>query len=127
MPSIPKARHSFFALSSPPKKKERWSKGPNAAVYDSPRWRALRLQVLENQPFCKFCQEDKVIGNSEVVDHVIPIEFGGSIWDLPNLQGICTRHHNTKSSYEGKCNSLTDLKTYVTSKRGVGVKNFWGF
>lgn len=127
MPIIPKAKRSFFAQSNPPVKKERWSKGENANIYDSPRWRKLRPLVLEDEPFCKFCLEEKKIGNSEIVDHIIPIEMGGEIWDRKNLQGICTSHHNTKSSYEGKCNSLTDLKAYMTSSRGVGVKNFWGF
>lgn len=124
MPSLPKAKPSFFARNMA-KDNSRWSKGDDASFYDSPRWRALRRLVLAADPFCRYCKAENLATESNIADHIIPVSLGGDKWDRNNLQGICTRHHNIKSSYEGKCTSLTDLKTKLAADKGVGVKNFW--
>lgn len=126
MPSLPKSKLSFFALARP-KNNLRWSNGEGADIYDSPRWRALRRQVLSEDPFCKFCKMENIATENTIADHIVPISMGGNKWDRNNIQGICAHHHNTKSSYEGKCNSVHELKALLASSRGVGVKNFWGF
>ena len=125
MPIIPKAKRPGWI---PEKDKSRWTKSDGGAFYDSTQWRKIRRLVIADEPICIYCKADGIIQESQVVDHVIPIELGGSQTDRNNLQGICTSHHNSKSSHEGKCNNLLSLHAYyLRHKEGVGVKNFWRF
>lgn len=125
MPIIPKAKRPSWL---PAKDNSRWTKGAAGDFYDSTLWRSIRKRALQKHPICLFCKQDNIITESQVVDHVIPIELGGSKTDANNLQGICTHHHNVKTAIECKCNSLLILKaSFESRKGGVGVKNFWHF
>ena len=31
---------------------------------------------------------------SDVTDHIVPVELGGSMWDRANHQALCNAHHN---------------------------------
>lgn len=72
----------------------------NREVYNSTRWRKLREQVLYGNPFCVRCMDVGLLEPATVCDHVIPIEQGGEIWDINNLQGLCKSCHNSKSGKE---------------------------
>jgi 5-methylcytosine-specific restriction endonuclease McrA len=66
------------------------------APYKSNAWRWARLQQLRREPNCRICGEKAI-----AVDHIIPISQGGADLDANNLQSLCRRHHNTKTTAEG--------------------------
>lgn len=63
--------------------------------YQSKEWQAVRLIVLQSNPFCVMCDKP-----ATVVDHIIEIEDGGARLDLKNLQGLCAYHHANKTALE---------------------------
>ena len=61
------------------------------------RWRAVRLKVLDRDGWaCVKCSKK---GRLEV-DHRIALEDGGAVFDLGNLQSLCSRCHFEKSQSE---------------------------
>ena len=43
-----------------------------------------------------------LVEKADVVDHVVPLQFGGALFDLANLQSLCNNCHRDKSSLEGR-------------------------
>jgi 5-methylcytosine-specific restriction enzyme A len=78
---------------------------PNAAIrgwYHTPRWRALRAQVLREEPWCSECEHDRVRMASTDVDHITPHEGDATLfWDRRNLQSLCHGHHSRKTRAGG--------------------------
>jgi 5-methylcytosine-specific restriction protein A len=78
-------------------------------VYQSPRWRGLRLWKLRENPFCQ-CSNRKCKHHSGLercmrvaheVDHVVPIEQAPErAFDPLNLQSLCSSCHSTKTMEE---------------------------
>jgi 5-methylcytosine-specific restriction endonuclease McrA len=66
------------------------------SIYNTPRWKALRKRVLEDEPVCRICRAEP----STQADHIIPIEEGGDPWDLHNLQGLGASCHSRKTNAE---------------------------
>jgi 5-methylcytosine-specific restriction protein A len=66
------------------------------AFYKSAAWTWARHQQLSREPNCRICGEP-----ATAVDHVILIAEGGAELDEDNLQSLCRRHHNTKTTNEG--------------------------
>jgi 5-methylcytosine-specific restriction endonuclease McrA len=66
-------------------------------VYASARWRALRRQVLAEQPWCATagCME-----LTHDVDHKVALQDGGAPFDRDNVWGLCKRHHSSKTNKE---------------------------
>ena len=61
------------------------------------QWSKVRLQVLARDGWkCTRCQKS---GRLEV-DHVKPLERGGELYDLGNLQSLCRSCHIAKSADE---------------------------
>lgn len=58
------------------------------------RWRKIRREVLELQPFC---QVPGCVRLASDVDHAIPRALGGSD-DPENLQALCHAHHSQKTA-----------------------------
>jgi len=73
------------------------NEGPDADFYNSRTWRTLRKYVLSGEPLCRSCGVP-----AQVVDHIRPISQGGAKLDIENLQPLCSRCHNKKSSKEGR-------------------------
>lgn len=66
-------------------------------LYRTPRWRALRLFVLTEEPVCRRCG----VAFSAVVDHMTPHKGDEALfWDRGNLQGLCKPCHDAKSGQE---------------------------
>ena len=66
------------------------------ALYCSPRWRGLRVVVLERDNYrCQACGDPGF-----EVDHVRPIRSGGAVWDPDNLQTLCKSCHSIKTASE---------------------------
>lgn len=103
MPSLPKKLRTTLAVRS-----REQSTAPkfvgmnreNSSFYNSRQWRKLRLMVLERDPICKMCEMRGTITTACVVDHIQSIRDGGSKLYINNLQGLCTRCHNSKSAKE---------------------------
>ena len=76
----------------------------NSAVYNSRRWRTLRLQVLHHEPLCRCCAAQDLVVPATVVDHIAPITQGGAVWDVLNLQPLCSTCHAQKSGRERHMN-----------------------
>jgi 5-methylcytosine-specific restriction enzyme A len=83
-----------------------WSRNAasNQQIYNSPRWRKLRRIFLNENPLCISCKDMGVVTAAHVVDHIIPINEGGSAWDQMNFQAMCHICHNKKSANESHRN-----------------------
>lgn len=88
-------------------------------VYGSKRWKATRLAVLAENPFCTVCAEQDKVVAAQDVDHIIPLSniFNKGLnpelaYDILNLRGLCKRCHGKKSATEGlvKFNKNKQLK-----------------
>lgn len=65
-------------------------------LYRSKRWRVLARRVLREQSLCAtFCGE-----LATEVDHIVPVEDGGAMWDRNNLQGLCKSCHSSKTRHD---------------------------
>ena len=95
MPYIPKKRFKLVDLN---KHNRRWSQN-NETLYSTTAWRKLSKEMRINNPKCNACSQFKSISNL-VLDHIIPINQGGAIWDKRNLQVLCGTCHNAKSAAE---------------------------
>lgn len=58
-----------------------------------------RAQVLAEEPFCRLCLEMGLEVASDVVDHKLPLAWGGTD-DRDNKQGLCNPCHDEKSKAE---------------------------
>ena len=103
MPSLPKGNRRTFAVKSRADSLQKSFKDiskVNSSFYNSRQWRKLRLMILERDPLCKMCEKRGKIITANVVDHTEPINKGGDKLNTNNLQGLCTRCHNSKSARE---------------------------
>ena len=104
MPSIPKGNRRTLAVkarSTYVKDKERAFVSmdkSNSHIYNSRQWRKLRQLVLHKHPICVHCERNKKYITANTIDHIIPINKGGAIWSMNNLQALCASCHNKKSA-----------------------------
>ena len=62
-------------------------------------WGATRLKVLDRDSWaCVMCGKKGLLE----VDHVLPIEDGGELYTLTNLQCLCRSHHIEKTKLENQ-------------------------
>jgi len=74
----------------------------NSAFYNSWPWRKLRKAFRIKNPLCVYCEANDIVTPGKVVDHIIPINKGGGPLDINNLQSLCEKCHNSKSSRESR-------------------------
>ncbi len=104
MPIIPKGNRRTLAVkarSNYVKDKLRAFKGmdkSNSSIYKSRQWRRVRQLVLHKQPICVMCERKNKFVTANTIDHITPINKGGAIWAIDNLQALCSSCHNSKSS-----------------------------
>lgn len=72
------------------------------SFYSSSAWRKTRKAFLTEFPLCLHCEEEGVVTPAKVVDHIVQRSKGGADFDWSNLQPLCARHHDMKSSAEGR-------------------------
>lgn len=72
----------------------------NRQIYSSSRWTRLSLLFRKQNPLCVNCLKNGIVEPSKVVDHIVPVNHNGAIWDTNNMQALCIRCHNTKSAVE---------------------------
>jgi len=69
----------------------------NQHFYNSTRWRKISKGYKEKHPLCVECLKKGITKQSEVTDHIIPIDKGGDKFNSDNLQALCHRCHNSKT------------------------------
>jgi 5-methylcytosine-specific restriction endonuclease McrA len=87
-----------LAGSSNTNKVKSWS--ATSFDYSSQAWRKTREYWLQSHPLCAHCEEKGKIIAAKIVDHKIPIRFGGDAWDESNFQSLCENCHNKKTASE---------------------------
>jgi 5-methylcytosine-specific restriction endonuclease McrA len=65
--------------------------GRNAA-----RWQKVRLAVLERDGWTCQLRYEGCTGRAEEVDHIIPRQFGGPMFDPDNLRAVCATCHDQR-------------------------------
>ncbi len=70
----------------------------NYNFYNSRSWRNFAHQLRKDEPLCRMCIAEGRTTPCTMVDHIIPINQGGSKWDKDNLQPLCKSHHAKKSA-----------------------------
>ena len=70
--------------------------------YGLNQWTVFSRNYKQDNPLCVHCSLEGKYRFAEVTDHIIPINSGGSLWDLRNIQGLCKRHDNIKRSKESR-------------------------
>lgn len=71
--------------------------------YCTARWQALREQVLNEEPLCRYCTEMGHVSPSEHVDHIKPVSAHPELaFARANLQGLCASCHNSVKQREEK-------------------------
>ena len=69
------------------------------SLYQSTRWRKLRAQKLQENPFCEPCQRAGRITAATIVHHRVPLKRGGDPYEWSNLESICPGCHNKASTH----------------------------
>jgi 5-methylcytosine-specific restriction protein A len=59
----------------------------------------FRRRVLAREPLCRHCTAKGVVRVAEEVDHVIPLENGGT-YALANVQPLCKPCHSIKTAQD---------------------------
>jgi len=97
----------------PPRRRRSCTK--EVAHYQTADWRARRRRILiRDASRCRVCGR-VVYGRAAHVDHIIPLENGGTDDDA-NLQTLCERDHGRKTRGEQRAGKFLDAKI----KKGGG-------
>lgn len=75
--------------------------------YSTSRWKKIRLAQLRRYPICTHCRMLGVAEAATEVDHVTPINQGGSAWSPANHQSLCRSHHSQKTNDERAGRAVT--------------------
>lgn len=66
--------------------------------YQSKEWRAIRMVVLINQPYCVECEKTGIYERATEVDHIVDIKDDRNrCLDTTNLQSLCKKCHSKKT------------------------------
>lgn len=64
-------------------------------LYNSRRWRRIRAQQLEAQPFCVFCRGEGRLIPATVCDHIEPHRGDVARFYAGPFQSLCKRCHDS--------------------------------
>lgn len=100
MPTIQKSKDRPWR--SRPATEPNQGREERSDLYDSARWRNMRVQHFMQHPLCVYCEEEGRTSLAKVLDHKIPHRVDASIdfFDASNHQGLCEKCHNRKSALE---------------------------
>ena len=74
----------------------------SARGYDR-TWQKLRLQVLAQEPLCRFCALDGIVTTADVVDHIKAVRDRPDLrLDPDNLRSLCKPHHDAHTARRGR-------------------------
>ncbi len=68
-------------------------------LYNSARWKAMRLAQLEREPLCCDCRAEGKIVLATIADHDIPHKNDpAAFFDASRLKSRCKHHHDLKTA-----------------------------
>lgn len=68
-------------------------------LYDTARWKRLRLQQLSQEPCCRLCKARSVVRAATVADHIVPHKGDQQLFfDPSNLQSLCDECHTVSKA-----------------------------
>lgn len=74
----------------------------DVAFYNSAAWRRTSAAIRAENPVCVVCIHAQRANPATVVDHIVPVKFGGARLNRGNLMAMCSSCHNYKSARETK-------------------------
>ena len=92
-------------INKPPKKQRKYTndekRKARQKIYNSSKWKQLRIAKLQQQPLCEECLKCDKITSAEHVHHVhtfmkanTEIELLELAYDYSNLMSLCVECHN---------------------------------
>ena len=66
------------------------------------KWQKMRNDYIRLNPLCVVCMENGIVEKADVVDHILPLQYGGDLFSLDDIQSLCNKCHIDKSSVEGR-------------------------
>lgn len=70
-------------------------------LYDSPRWKSMRVVQLGKEPWCAECLKRGDHVAATEVDHIQPHQGNPALFfDEKNLQSLCKPDHSSKTANE---------------------------
>lgn len=121
MPTIylPKKKH--FKRVKETNKKDNVN---HKAVYNTKRWKSIRIEKLKKNPLCEICLEKGVIKLATDVHHIIPISTGKTIqdkqrlgFDLNNINSVCEECHKDIHNDKNRKKDLFNTQPGSGTKR----------
>jgi 5-methylcytosine-specific restriction protein A len=97
MPIIPKTTKYKWIREYKPRA---YSMPAIAKLYNTTRWRKLRLLFIKENPVCAMCKKNNRLTAAKLVDHIKPVSEGGSFTAWSNLQALCDKCHRIKTAKE---------------------------
>lgn len=68
-------------------------------LYRTARWKRLREQKRQDNPFCVDCTAQGKLRLWDDLDHEVPHRGNLELfWDYQNLRGLCHQHHSAKTA-----------------------------
>lgn len=64
--------------------------------YYSRQWKRVSRLYRQQHPLCEECEREGRVTPAELVDHIVAVSDGGSMWEWENLQSLCWACHNRK-------------------------------
>ena len=100
MPKIPLPERKKYKRKKESAKRDNLN---HKAVYNSKRWRTLRIEKLKKDTLCEICFMQGKISSGVEVHHIIPISTGKTIkekqrlgFDILNLMTLCEQCHKNE-------------------------------
>lgn len=85
-------RHGRCEIHAP----KRWENSTRATLMDKHQWTVRRKRILRRaKGICRFCGS-----HATVVDHRLPLAWGGDPYRDANLQALCSGCHDIKTKEE---------------------------
>ena len=100
------------------------------ALYNTARWKRLRLEVLRDRPLCVRCENAGIIVEAKHVDHCIGFKdkHDPLATDEDNLFPLCVECHSEVTVQEkmGKYNNLSieECRAVKYVKRCIGIDGY---
>ena len=70
----------------------------NYKLYSSYKWRKFAHKLRDERILCELCLQEGRTTECQMLDHITPINRGGSVWSLSNLMVLCNHCHAVKSA-----------------------------
>jgi len=85
-------------------------------LYNSARWKSIRKEHLESEPYCRECRREGHLVRGNHVDHIEPHGGDERKFYYGQLQTLCRSHHARKTNDERSQSMGGGLKKFSTSQ-----------